>query len=384
MDFTFSEEHEMLRDMTRKFVVNEIKPLARRIDEEEQIPQALMDQMREQGFFGIPFSEEYGGVGAGEIGYCVVLEEMGRGSASVAVVLAAHTSIGSMGIYLDGTEEQKKKYLPALCSGEKIAAFALTEPGAGSDAAAIATSAVPDGDDYILNGSKLYITNGDIADVVTVFAVTDKSLGVRGGITAFIVESDMPGFSRGPKERKMGIRGSGTCELFFKDMRVPKANVIGKIGMGFVTAMRTLDVGRLSLGGACVGACKELIDLSIQHASQRVQFGEPIIRKQAIQWMLAEMAADTMAVESMVYRGAWMYDQGMKVSRESAIVKMFSSEALDRVVDKAVQIHGGMGYMQDYPIEMFYRDARINRIFEGTNEVQRMVVAGDLTRKGRY
>ena len=384
MDFTFSEEHEMLRDMTRKFVVNEIKPLARRIDEEEQIPQALMDQMREQGFFGIPFSEEYGGVGAGEIGYCVVLEEMGRGSASVAVVLAAHTSIGSMGIYLDGTEEQKKKYLPALCSGEKIAAFALTEPGAGSDAAAIATSAVPDGDDYILNGSKLYITNGDIADVVTVFAVTDKSLGVRGGITAFILESDMPGFSRGPKERKMGIRGSGTCELFFKDMRVPKANVIGKIGMGFVTAMRTLDVGRLSLGGACVGACKELIDLSIQHASQRVQFGEPIIRKQAIQWMLAEMAADTMAVESMVYRGAWMYDQGMKVSRESAIVKMFSSEALDRVVDKAVQIHGGMGYMQDYPIEMFYRDARINRIFEGTNEVQRMVVAGDLTRKGRY
>jgi len=384
MDFTFSEEHEMLRDMTRKFVENEIKPLARQIDEQEQIPQELMDKMKEQGFFGIPIPEEYGGVGAGEIGYCVVLEEMGRGSASVAVVLAAHTSIGCMGIYLDGTEEQKKKYLPALSSGEKIAAFALTEPGAGSDAAAIATSAVPDGDDYVLNGSKLYITNGDIADVVTVFAVTDKSLGVRGGVTAFIVESDMPGFSRGPKERKMGIRGSGTCELFFKDMRVPKANVIGKVGMGFVTAMRTLDVGRLSLGGACVGACKELIDLSIQHASQRVQFGEPIIRKQAIQWMLAEMAADTMAVESMVYRGAWMYDQGMKVSRESAIVKMFSSEALDRVVDKAVQIHGGMGYMQDYPIEMFYRDARINRIFEGTNEVQRMVVAGDLTRKGRY
>lgn len=182
----------------------------------------------------------------------------------------------------------------------------------------------------------------------------------------------------------MGIRGSGTCELFFKDMRVPKENVIGKVGFGFVTAMKTLDVGRLSLGGACVGACKELIDLSIQHASQRVQFGEPIIRKQAIQWMLAEMAAETYAVESMVYRAAWMADHGMKVSRESAMVKMYASEALDRVVDKAVQIHGGIGYMQDYPIEMFYRDARINRIFEGTNEVQRMVVASDLTRKGRY
>jgi acyl-CoA dehydrogenase len=384
MDFTFSEEHEMLRDMTRKFVENEVKPLARQIDEEERIPPELMGKLREQGFFGIPFSEEYGGVGAGETGYCIVLEEMGRGSASVAVLLAAHTSIGVMGIYLDGTEEQKKKYLPELCSGEKIAAFALTEPGAGSDAAAIATTAVPDGDDYVLNGSKLYITNGDIADVVTVFAVTDKGLGVRGGITAFIVESSMPGFSRGPREKKMGIRGSGTCELFFKDMRVPKANVIGKVGLGFVTAMKTLDVGRLSLGGACVGACKELIDLSIQHASQRVQFGEPIIRKQAIQWMLAEMAGDTFAMESMVYRAAWMCDQGLKVSRESAIVKMVSSETLDRVVDKAVQIHGGMGYMQDYPIEMMYRDARINRIFEGTNEVQRMVIAGDLTRKGRY
>jgi len=384
VDFTFSEEHEMLRDMTRKFVENEIKPLARQIDEQEQIPPELMAKMREQGFFGIPFSEDYGGVGAGETGYCVVLEEMGRGSASVAVVLAAHTSIGCMAIYLDGTEEQKKKYLPALCSGEKIAAFALTEPGAGSDAAAISTSAVPDGDDYILNGSKIYITNGDIADVISVFAVTDKALGARGGVTAFIVESDMPGFSRGPKERKMGIRGSGTCELYFKDMRVPKENVIGKVGFGFVTAMKTLDVGRLSLGGACVGACKELIDLSIQHASQRVQFGEPIIRKQAIQWMLAEMAAETFAVESMVYRAAWMCDHGLKVSRESAIVKMYASEALDRVVDKAVQIHGGIGYMQDYPIEMFYRDARINRIFEGTNEVQRMVVASDLTRKGRY
>jgi len=340
--------------------------------------------LREQGFFGIPFAEEYGGVGAGEVGYCVVLEEMGRGSASVAVLLAAHTSIGVMAIYLDGTEEQKKKYLPALCSGEKIAAFALTEPGAGSDAAAISTSAVPDGDDYILNGSKLYITNGDIADVISVFAATDKSLGVRGGITAFIVESDMPGFSRGAKEKKMGIRGAGTCELFFKDLRVPKANVVGKVGMGFITAMKTLDAGRLSLGGACVGAAKELIDLSIQHASQRVQFGEPIIRKQAIQWMLAEMAAETFAMESMTYRAAWMYDQGMKISRESAIVKMFCSEALDRIADKAVQIHGGMGYMQEYPVEMFYRDSRINRIFEGTNEVQRMVVAGDLTRKGRY
>jgi len=384
MDFTFTEEQQMLRDMTRKFMENEVKPLARQIDDEEKIPTELIAKMREQGFFGIPFAEEYGGVGAGEMGYCVVLEEMGRGSASVVVLLAAHTSIGTMAIYLDGSEELKHKYLPALCSGEKIAAFALTEQGAGSDAAAIATTAVPDGDDYVINGSKLYISNGDIADVITVFAVTDKSLGVRGGVSALVVESSMPGFSRGPKERKMGIRGAGTCELFFKDVRVPKSNVIGRVGMGFLTAMKTLDCGRLSLGAACVGAAKECIDLSVNHASQRVQFGEPIIKKQAIQWMLADMAAETFAMESMAYRAAWMYDQGMKVSREAAAVKMFCSETLDRIVDRAVQIHGGLGYMAEYPIEMFYRDSRINRIFEGTNEVQRMVIASELSRKGRY
>ncbi len=383
MDFDLSE-HDMLREVTRDFVQNEVKPIARRIDQEEQIPPELIDKLRAQGYFGIVFPEEVGGAGAGELGYCVVLEEFGRGSPSVTVLLSAHASIGAMPVYLDGTPEQKRKYLPDLCSGTKIAAFALTEPGAGSDAASISTSAVRDGDEWVLNGSKLYITNGDIADIITVFAVTDKSLGVRGGITAFLVEGDMPGFSRGPKEKKMGIRGSGTCELFFKDLRVPKENVIGKVGMGFLTAMKTLDVGRLSLGAGCLGSAKELIDLSIQHASQRVQFGEPIIRKQAIQWMLAEMAADIFAMEGMVYRGAWMYDQRMKITRQASIVKMFCSEALDRIADKAVQIHGGMGYMQDYPIEMFYRDSRINRIFEGTNEVQRMVIGGDLMRRGRY
>ena len=384
MDFTFTEEQVMLRDMARKFVDNEVKPLARQIDDEAMIPKELIVKLGEQGFFGLPFAEEYGGVGAGEMGYCVVLEEMGRGSASVVVLLAAHTSIGAMSIYLDGTEELKQKYMPGACTGEHICAFALTEPGAGSDAAAMATTAVPDGDDYIINGSKLYISNGPTADVIAVFAVTDKSLGARGGVTAFVVDGDMAGLSRGPHEKKMGIRGAGTCELFFKDVRVPKANVIGNVGMGFVTAMKALDCGRLSLGGACVGAAKECIDLSINHASQRVQFGEPIIKKQAIQWMLAEMAAETLAMESIVYRIAAQYDAGGKVSRESAIVKMYCSEALCRIVDNAVQIHGGLGYMQDYPIEMFYRDARINRIFEGTNEVQRMVVAGDLMKKGRY
>jgi acyl-CoA dehydrogenase len=383
MDFDLSE-HDMLREVTRGFVQNEVKPLARRIDEEEQIPRELLEKMAQQGYFGLPFPEAVGGVGAGEIGYCVVLEEFARASASVTVMLSAHTSIGAMPIYLDGTEEQKRKYLPDLCSGNRIAAFALTEPGAGSDAAGISTAAVRDGDDFVLNGSKLYITNGDIADVICVFAATDKSRGVRGGITAFIIEGDMPGLSRGPKEKKMGIRGSGTCELFFKDLRVPKDNVIGKVGMGFLTAMKTLDVGRLSLGAACTGAAKEMIDLSIAHAAQRVQFGQPIIRKQGIQWMLADMAADAFAMESMTYRGAWMYDQGMKITRDAAIIKLFCSDALDRVVDKAVQIHGGMGYMRDYPIEMFYRDSRINRIFEGTNEVQRMVIAGSLTRRGRF
>ena len=382
MDFTFTEEQEMLRSTIKKFVDKEVRPLAEQIDQEAEIPRELIKKIAAQGFLGICFPQEYDGAGAGEIGYCIMLEEFSRACASTTVFIGGHISIGTMAIYLDGTEEQKRKYLPPLCRGEKIAAFALTEPEAGSDAASIQTTAVPDGDYYVINGGKIYITSGAIANVITLFAATDKKLGARGGISAFIVDTDTPGFSVVRVEDKMGIRGTFTSELRFEDMRVPKENLLGRPGHGFMTAMKTLDVGRLSLAAGCVGAAKELLKLSAEYAKQRVQFGKPIAQNQAIQWMLADMATDIFAMESLTYRAAWMCDQKMKISKVSAMAKLYCSEALDRIVDKAVQIHGGLGYMKKYPVERFYRDSRINRIFEGTNEIQRMVIARNVL-KGR-
>lgn len=384
MDFSLSEELLMLRDMARKFTEQEIKPIAEKIDVEGDIPESLIKQMADLGFFGICFPEEYGGVGAGELGYCMVSEEVSRGSASVTVLLGAHASIGAMSIYLDGTEEQRQKYLVPLATGEKIAAFALTEPNAGSDAAAIETTAVKDGNEFIINGNKIYISNGSIADTVIVFAVTDKALGAHGGVTAFIVETDYPGFKVVRDEDKMGIRGSHTSELLFEDMRVPAENVLGRYGAGFLTAMKALDRGRLGLGAGCLGASKEVLSMSAKHASERKQFGKPIGDKQAIQWMLADMCADIYAMEGMVYRTAWMCDQGMRYSRESAIVKAFCSEKADQIIHKAIQIHGGIGYMKDFPLERMYRDSRINLIFEGTNEIQRWIIARDILKKGGY
>ncbi len=383
MDFTFSDEHQMLRDVAREFAQKEVKPLAAEIDEKGDVPKKIIDRMGELGFMGLVFPEEYGGAGFGEIGYCIVLEELARACASTGVVLGGHESIGTMAIYLAGTEEQKKKYMPDLTSGKKLAAFALTEPGAGSDAAAMRTTAVEEDDGYVLNGQKTYITNGGIADVYSVFARTAQQAGTRG-ISTFIVEKGTPGFVIGPPQKKMGIRGSHTTDLFFENAKVPKDHMLGRRGEGFAVAMRTLDVGRLSLGAQCVGAAKELVDLSIKHAREREQFGAPLAKLQAIQFMLADMAADVFAMESMAYRAAWMCDRGMPIARESAIVKLQCTEGLDRVVDKAVQIHGGMGYMAEYPIERFYRDARITRIFEGTNEIQRLVIARNLIKAQRY
>lgn len=384
MDFKFSEEHEALRRTVRKFTDSEIKPLAAQIDSDGKVPSALIDKAIELGLFGVAFPEEWGGSGFGELGYCIVLEEIARGCASMVATIGAHQSIGAMAIYLDGTPEQKKKYLTPLARGEKIAAFALTEPMAGSDASSLETTAVRDGGDYILNGQKIYITNGDIADTISVFAMTDKEKGTRGGITALIVETHWPGLRVGKLEDKMGIRGSSTAQIFFEDMRVPAENVIGRVGDGFITAMKTLDVGRVSLAAGCIGSAKEMLDLSLRHSQTRVQFGNPIAEQQAVQFMLADMASDIYLMESMTYRAAWMCDNGIKFSREAAICKTVCSEALDRVVDKAMQIHGGIGYMKDYPVERFYRDSRINRIFEGTNEIQRLVVARDLLKKGCY
>ncbi|MFQ6059149.1 MAG: acyl-CoA dehydrogenase family protein [Anaerolineae bacterium] len=381
MDFTFSKEHRLLQRMVREFAQQEIAPLAQQIEEEARIPEELVQKIAQVGLFGIPFPQKYGGAGAGEIGYCLMMEEIGKVSTSVGALIGAHIGIGAMAIYLDGTEEQKQKYLVPLARGEKIAAFALTEAGAGSDAASIKTRAIRDGDYFVLNGSKIWVTNGPIADVVTVFAVTDPALGARGGVTAFIVEKDFPGFSIGTIDRKMGIEGSATGEIVFTDCRVPVENVLGQFGAGFLTAMRALDIGRLGLGAASLGGAQAALDFSLRFAATREQFGGPIAHKQAIQFMIADMVTEIEALRSLVYRTAWMVDTGQPFTQLASACKLFGSEVASRCVDRAVQIHGGLGYMRDYPVERMYRDARIGEIFEGTNEIQRIVIAANAFRE---
>lgn len=381
MDFTFPREYQLLRRMVREFAQKEVAPIVREIDEKEQVPRELIDKAAKLGLLGVPFPQKYGGMGAGEMGYCIVMEEINKVCGSLAVVIGGHIGIGATAIHLDGSEELKEKYLTPLARGEIIGAFGLTEPGAGSDAAAIRTRAERDGDDYVLNGSKTFITNGKLSDVVSLLAVTDPSLGARGGVTAFVVEKTFPGFSTGTEEDKMGIRGSDTTELIFENCRVPKENVIGEVGLGFITFMKTLDLGRLSLGAACLGACDLALEKSVQWAKIRHLFGKPIAHRQSIQFMVADMATEIEALRSLVYRTAWLVDTGQPFSREAAMCKLYGSEVLHRCVDRAVQIHGGMGYMRDYFIELMYRDARITEIFEGTSEIQRIVIASDIFRE---
>jgi acyl-CoA dehydrogenase len=384
MDFTFPKEYDLLRRMIREFAEKEIAPIAEAADAEEKVPMDVIRKAGKLGLMGIPFPQEYGGAGAGEIGYCILMEELNAVDGATASTIGAHTGIGAMAIYLDGTPEQKEKYLKPMARGERIGAFALTEANAGSDAAAIQTRAVQVGDNFVLNGSKIWITNGGIADVISVFAVTDPALGARGGVTAFIVENTFPGYRVGTIESKMGIRGSSTAELIFEDCVVPKQNVLGQFGAGFLTALKTLDIGRVSLGAGCLGAAQTALRLSLEFAKNRVQFGQPIAQKQAIQWMIADMATEIEALRAMVYRTAWMMDSGKAgkdFSTHAAMCKLFGSEVLGRCADKALQIHGGMGYMKKYPIERLYRDARITRIFEGTSEVQRLVIATNLFRQ---
>jgi alkylation response protein AidB-like acyl-CoA dehydrogenase len=327
------------------------------------------------GMLGVHFPEEFGGGGMGEMGLCIFMEEITRGCFSTAVWAGGHMSIGGNAILLYGTDEQKQRWLPAMSEGKKLACYALTEADSGSDAGAMRTTATREGEDWILDGSKIWITNGDVADLVVVFAANDRELGTRGGITAFVVEKEMAGFRPGKPEDKMGQCGSRTVEIHLDKVRVPDANRLGPVGHGFKVAMATLDRGRLTLGANCLGAAKEALAVSARYASERVQFGKPIAGQQAIQHMLADMATDIFCMESIVYRSAWMCDQDMPFSQESAMVKLFCSEALDRVVDKAVQIHGGMGYSKEYAVERMYRDARVNRIYEGTSEIQRLVIA---------
>lgn len=374
-EFKFTEEQNMLRETVRDFTNNEIKPIAAKIDLEGKIPKDLIKKMAELGFLGISFPEEYGGGGFGEVGYCIMQEEIARGCMSTATFIGAHQSIGSNTIYLGGNEEQKKKYLVPLAQGEKIAAFGLTEAQAGSDSFHLKTKADLDGNEWVINGEKLWITNGGIADIISLYARTEK------GISAFIVETSTPGFKAGPPEKKMGIRGSVTNALSFENVRIPKENLLGTDGRGFLLAMKTLDAGRLGLGAACLGVSKELLELSTKYAKERVQFDHPIAQFQAIQFMLADMAVMIYNMESIVYRTAVDYDLKKDISRQSAIVKLYCSEALDRIVDFAVQIHGGMGYSQELPIERIYRDSRINRIFEGTNEIQKGIIAREVIKK---
>ncbi len=379
MDFDIPDELQLLARTVREFVETRLQPLERQIEESDRIPDDVMKEMASLGFFGLPFPEEYGGAGAGDLGYCLALEQFGRTSAAFSNLIGAHTSIGSMSIYLGGTDEQKKRYLPDLTAGRKIAAFSLTEPSSGSDAASIQTTATKKGDRWLLNGTKIWVTNGPIADVVVAYAANDREKGARGGITAFIVEKRFPGFRVGRIDHKMGLRGSMTGELVFEDCEVPEENVLGgQVGTGFRTALGALDIGRVSLAAGAVGSAQHLLELGIAHAKRRTQFGKPIASNQAIQWMLADSAVEIQAARLMVYDAAWKLDRGMRASREAAMVKVYASEMANRVADRVLQIHGGMGYMKDSPVERAYRDTRILRIYEGTSEVQRMIIAEDL------
>ncbi|MCF8260843.1 MAG: acyl-CoA dehydrogenase family protein [Melioribacteraceae bacterium] len=373
--FSFSEEQNMLREMVKDFTNNEIKPIASKIDENEKIPEDLIKKLGELGVMGVSFPEEYGGGGFGELGYCICQEEIARGCMSTATFIGAHQSIGSNAIYIGGTEAQRKKYLEPLATGEKIAAFCLTEAQAGSDSFNVKTKAEKNGDHWIINGEKLWITNGGIADTVSVFTRSEK------GITAFIVETGWDGFSAGPPEKKMGIKGSMTNPITFDNVKVPEENLLGREGRGFLLAMKTLDAGRLGLGAACLGASKELLELSANYSKQRKQFDQNISNFQAVQFMLAEMAVMIYNMESIVYRTAVDYDLGKSISQQSAIVKYYCSESLDKIADFAVQVHGGMGYSKELPIERFYRDSRINKIFEGTNEIQKSIIAHDVIKR---
>jgi alkylation response protein AidB-like acyl-CoA dehydrogenase len=376
----------LLRRAFREFTEQEIAP---RVDEIEHSshtppqgktgpPADLMQKAAEYGIFGVPFPQKYGGMGAGETGYCILMEELNRVSPSFATVVGAHIGISAMAIYLDGSEEQKQKYLVPMARGEKIGAFALTEPGAGSDAAATRTRAVREGDSYILDGTKHFITNGSICDVAVVLAITDPALGPRGGMTAFIVESQWEGFKVSKLEDKMGIRGSPTCEIVLEELRVPQENVLGPVGLGFVTFMKTLDVGRTTIGAASLGGAQYMLDMAVEWAVTREAFGGPIAQKQSIQWMIADMAAEVEALRSLVYRTAWMVDTGRPFSREAAICKLYGSEVCSRITDKALQIYGALGYSRHMPLERGLRDARISEIFEGTNEIQRIVIASNI------
>jgi len=382
MDYFLTEEQKMIQEMARKIAREKVAPIAAKLDETGEFPWEIMKVLSEVGLMGVYIPQEYGGLGFGAFELCLTVEELSRVCSGVAVTFAAN-ALATFPIILFGTPEQKKKYLPDVASGKKMAAFALTEAEAGSDAGGVKTKADKNGDNYVINGTKQWITNGGEAEIYTVFCVTDKNKGMRG-VSTIIVEKDTPGFSFGKKENKLGIRCSSTRELMFDDCRVPKANILAKEGMGFIVAMKTLDKARPGVGAQALGIAQGALDEALKFAKERKQFGHPITHFQAVQHMLADMGTQIEAARALIYATARMIDSGAKnFSKESAMSKLFASDTAMKVTTDAIQVMGGHGYMKDYPVEKMFRDAKITQIYEGTNQIQRNVIALELIKESQ-
>ncbi|MFD2044394.1 acyl-CoA dehydrogenase [Ornithinibacillus salinisoli] len=379
MNFQLTEEQEMLRKMVRDFATKEVEPTAAERDEEERFDREIFDKMAELGLTGIPWPEEYGGIGADYVSYVIAVEELSRVCASTGVTLSAHLSLASWPIYKFGNEEQKKTFLNRLATGEALGAYALSEPGAGSDVASMRTTAKRDGDHYILNGSKVWITNGGVADIYVVFAKTDTDAKHKG-ISAFIVEKGTEGFTFGKKEKKLGIRSSPTTELIFENCRIPKENLLGAEGEGFTIAMTTLDGGRNGIAAQALGIAQGALDAAATYAKEREQFGKPIAHNQGISFKLADMATEVEAARLLTYQAAWLESEGLPYGKASAMSKLFAGDAAMRITVEAVQVFGGYGYTKDYPVERYMRDAKITQIYEGTQEIQRLVIGRMVTK----
>jgi butyryl-CoA dehydrogenase len=377
LDFSLTPEQKLFQKTVREFCEKEIKPLTQKIDQEEYFPKELYKKMGKMGMLAMTVPQKYGGAGIDRISYMIALEEISRVCGSTGITVEAHNSLGVGHIFEKGTEEQRKKYLPNILNGNELAAWALTEPNAGSDAGSLQTTAVLDGDEWVLNGTKQFITSGDIAWVTTIMAKTAKDKGAKG-ISAFIVERDTPGFKVGQLEDKLGLRGSHTAELILEDCRIPKENLLDTEGMGFIGAMNILDRGRTAIGAMSVGIARGALEESLEYAKQRQQFGKPIGKNQAIQWMIADMATQIDAARLLVYRAAHMEDLNIPFTKEAAMAKLFASDIAMNATVKAMQIFGGYGYMREYPLERYYRDIKLCQIGEGTSEVQKMVIARQL------
>ncbi len=377
MDYKLSPEHLMARTLFSEFAENEIKPYAEEVDETEEFPRGTVEKLQKYGFMGIPIPREFGGQGCDSLTYVMCVEEISKRCATTGVIVSAHTSLCCDPILKYGTPSQKEEYLKPLASGEKLGAFALTEPNAGTDAAGVATKAVLEGEEYVLNGSKIFITNGKEADIYIIFAMTDPSKGTKG-ISAFIVEKGTPGFTFGTKEKKMGIRGSSTYELIFRDCRIPRENMLGQEGKGFSIAMGTLDGGRIGIAAQALGIAEGAMEATIAYVKQRKQFGRTIAQFQNTQFTLADLAAKVEAAKLLVYKAAMAKDTQKRYSVEAAMAKLFAAETAMEVTIKCVQLHGGYGYTREYAVERMMRDAKITEIYEGTSEVQRMVISGSL------